>query len=168
MSPLSSIKLNKAAPLSLLLILVLLVVPTTVFASELTTGSGNFAATITSATTVFSSGGYTLYHDSGPDVLTGTEAGTGTFTIYLLVFPSGASVGAGSVTCPCAVAGRTGTLRIEFTTQGTPTGTGTGQGTVTGSGGLEGLHGHVTFQYVATGEEFSGPYQVQYEFNSDD
>src|SRR6266480_3395730 len=167
MPRLSRIMFDKAAPLSLLLIPLILLVPATAFASDLTTGSGNFVATITSATTVFSSGGYTLYHYSGPDVLTGTETGTGTFTIYLLVFPSGASAGVGSVTCPCTVGGRTGTLSIHFTTQGTSTGTGTGQGSVTGSGGLEGLHGDLTFQYIATGTGFSGPYQVQYEFNSD-
>lgn len=157
--------INKAGPLSLLLVCLLVLVAPAAYASTSTTGSGTFTATIASSTTVFSQGGFTLYFFTGSDVFTGTIAGTGSFTLHLLAFPSGAAFGAGSVTCSCTVGGKAGTVNILFTSKGTFGGPGSGQGVVIGSGGLAGLHGHSTFQYVTTATGFTGPYQVQFEFD---
>jgi len=159
---------HKAASLALLLLPLLLLVPVGAFASETTTGSGNFVATITTFKTIFSHDGYTLYYFAGPDVFSGTLTGAATFTFYQLVLPSGASFGAGTVTCPCTVAGKTGTIDIRFTTQSPGGGAGTGQAEETGSGGLAGFQGHATFSYVVTSTGFNGPYQVHYTFGEHD
>jgi len=159
---------NKAASLALLLLPLLLLVPATAFASETITGSGSFIATITTFKTISSHDGYTLYYFAGPDVFSGTLTGAATFTFYQLVLPSGASFGAGTVTCPCTVAGKTGTIDIRFTTQSPGGGAGPGRADQTGSGGLADFQGHAMFTYVVTAAGFTGPYQVHYTFGEGD
>jgi hypothetical protein len=159
---------GKLTKLSLLLVPLFLIIPAA-SASTTTTGSGSgtFTATVAVQTTVFTHGGVTLYYLAGPDVLTGIETGTATFTLDLLVFPSGHDVGAGSFTCtPCTFNGQTGTFTVRFTSEGTYGGSGTGQGILTGSGSLTGLTGHATFSFSTTSTGFTGPYAVSYQFAS--
>jgi hypothetical protein len=157
-------KFNKVIPLSLLIVPLLLVLPAASAATPpQVKGYGTFTATVTSATTLSSFGGYTLYRFSGPDVLTGTETGTGWFALSLFVFPSGHDVGSGTVTCTsCTVSGVTGNFIIKFASEGTYGGSGHGTGQASGSGGLKGFHGVVTYSFVTTETGFTGPYQLEY------
>jgi hypothetical protein len=155
---------STAALYSLLLLLPLLLLIPAAGASTRMTGSGTFNATATTFTTVASYGGYTLYYAAGPDVFTGILTGTGSFTLYLLVSPSGAAVGMGTLTCPCVVDGQAGTFYSEYTNHGTFGGSGVGQNPFTVSGGQIELHGTGTFQYVSTATGFTGPYQWVFQF----
>ncbi|MDA4118718.1 MAG: hypothetical protein OK455_10295 [Thaumarchaeota archaeon] len=157
-------KLNKAALFSMLLIPLLLLLPSA-YASPQMSGSGTFTATVTSETVVHLPSGNTVYTLSGPDVFTGIISGTATFAITLLVHPSGADSGRGTVTCPCSVNGQTGTINIRFTSKGTFGGSGSGHFTDTGSGGLADFHAVGNFQFVTTSTGFSGPYQLEYHFD---
>ena len=156
------VKFSKAS-LSLLLVPLLLVVPAA-YASEGQDGakdSGTFVTTILTATTPFSSGGYTLYFFTGTSVFTGAITGNAVDTFYLLVAPSGTDVALGTVTCgACSFDGQTGTLYTVFTAQGTFGGSGTGTAPWVGSGGLAGFHALGTFQFVTTATGFQGPYQL--------
>jgi len=160
-------RFNKALT-SLLLIPLLLLLPAA-YASPPVSGSGTFTATVTSATVVHTDDdGNTLYKFSGPDVFTGTISGTGAFTVYLLVRPSGADTGRGTVTCPCSIGGQAGVISSQFTSMGTFGGPGIGHFVDTGSGGLDGLHAVGTFQFVTTSTGFAGPYQIEYHFDNQD
>jgi len=154
-------KFNKAALLSLPVMSLLLLVPAA-YASPPATGSGTFNATVTSETVVHSDNGNTLYRFTGQDDFTGTQTGTGPFTLTLLVHSSGADTGSGTVTCSCIVGGQTGTIDIQFTSSGTFGGTGDGHFEATGSGGLAGYHAVGDFQFVTTATGFTGPYQLEY------
>lgn len=157
-------KLAKAIPFSMLLAAALVLLPAASASTAIPMkGSGTFNATVYTDTTLYSFGGYTIYSFTGQDVFSGTEVGTGSFVLTLLVFPSGGDVGAGTVTCPsCTVDGVAGTFSLHFTSEGTFGGSGVGQGELSGSGGLTGFHGLATFQDVTTETGFTGPYQVTY------
>jgi hypothetical protein len=157
------VKFSNAAPLSLLLVPLLLVVPAA-YASEGQEGSrdsGTFTTTIVTATTPFSSGGYTLYYFTATAVFSGAISGNAVASLYLLVAPSGTDVALGTLTCgSCSLNGQTGTLSTVFTAQGTFGGSGTGTAPWVGSGGLAGFHALGTFQFVTTATGFTGPYQL--------
>jgi hypothetical protein len=161
---LNTSKFNKAALLSLPIMSLLLLVPGA-YASPPVTGSGTFNATVATETVVHSDNGNTLYQFTGQDDFTGTETGTGPFTLSLLVHSSGADTGSGTITCSCTVGGQTGTINIQFTSSGTFGGSGDGHFEDTGSGGLAGYHGVGVFQFVTTATGFTGPYQIQYHFD---
>ena len=156
-------RFNKAALLSLPLIPLLLLVPGA-FASPPVAGSGTFTATTSSLTIVHSNDGNTLYFATGSIVFTGTLVGTGTFTLRLLVHPSGASEATGSNSCLCSVNGQKGTIDSQFASSGTFGGSGAGQIEEDGSGGLAGFHAVGDFQFITTATGFTGPYQIQYHF----
>ena len=159
-------KLSWSAVLSLFVVPLLLLSPAGASASTQVerTGHGNFAATVSSSTIVFSGGGVTLYYITGTDVFTGRVSGTATFTLNLLVLASGADVGQGSIVCTCSEGVHSGTIAIDMVSTGTYGGAGSAQGSQTGSGGLAGLQGQLTFLYVTTSTGFTARYQVQYEY----
>jgi hypothetical protein len=102
--------------------------------------------------------------------LTGGIIGTATDTYSYTVHRDGSITGHGTETCSaCTIGGRTGTYTQAFNFTATPD-FATFQGHfafVDAGGGLAGLHGHGTFQGIATSAtDFSETMQLRYTFET--
>lgn len=132
-------------------------------ATEILSGSG--IMTITGVTLLDSkvSGPNRFFTRSVNGTFTGTLAGTFTSVITVTQRDNGIETLHGTRVFTGTVAGRSGTCEIEVTAAGA-VGAPVGHFTITTcTGGLEGLHGHGTFQSIGFG---ISAYTVQFNFSN--
>src|SRR5215469_16724795 len=154
-------KVPKAALAALPLLASLLLLPASVSASTLSSGSGSFTAT-GEVISVHQADGNTIITATEVQaltgVLTGTRVASGTMTFH----PDGTFTAHDTGTFTGTIDGRTGSITIS----GASTGTGKIVGDH-GTGGLAGLHLQGTFQPVVTSATTAeGTYSIQFHLGS--
>jgi hypothetical protein len=122
--------------------------------------SGTILVTGLTVTSARTAGGNTIITGVNTLAVSGTISGPATYTFRQVNHASGALNSNGIVVCsPCTVDGKTGTLvaRVEGTGALGPPITFAGHATIVdATGGLEGLHGVITFSQVGAVATYDG------------